>query len=187
MKRSRYGAGLTGRELFTSSRLTALFTKPPVGVLPGWNHPQGPFQPPALFTAYGSFRNCTRQNHGTVGNREAGGFVNSAVTVHNKRYEAKYGYCSRPIGALGRSRVILPSCTKHCMQFHILVSWGVGGLFHRRRVVGGTLATRDSEKFERTTRVLPSGYRTAGSNVFTMYKINPHKLFQCIFLFTSKM
>ena len=32
---------------------------------------------PAPFTAYGSFRNCTRQNHGTAGNREAGGFVNS--------------------------------------------------------------------------------------------------------------
>ena len=44
-----------------------------------WNDPQGSFQPPAPFTAYGSFRNCTRQNHGTVGNREAGGFVNSAV------------------------------------------------------------------------------------------------------------
>ena len=29
--------------------------------------------------AYGGFRNCTRQNHGTAGNREAGGFVNSAV------------------------------------------------------------------------------------------------------------
>ena len=37
------------------------------------------FQLPAPFTAYGGFRNCTRQNHGTAGNREAGGFVNSAV------------------------------------------------------------------------------------------------------------
>ena len=45
----------------------------------GWNDPQRSFQPLAPFTAYGSFRNCTRQNHGTVGNREAGGFVNSAV------------------------------------------------------------------------------------------------------------
>ena len=44
-----------------------------------WNDPQGLFQPPAPFTAYGSFRNCTRQNHGTAGNREAGGFVNSTV------------------------------------------------------------------------------------------------------------
>ena len=50
--------------------VTALFTKP-----------QGSFQPPAPFTAYGSFRNCTRQNHGTAGNREASGFVNSAVMV----------------------------------------------------------------------------------------------------------
>ena len=33
---------------------------------------------PAPFTAYGGFRNCTRQNHGTAGT-EAGGFVNSAV------------------------------------------------------------------------------------------------------------
>ena len=41
--------------------------------------PPGPFQPPAPFTAYGSFRNFTRQNHGTAGNRTAGGFVNSAV------------------------------------------------------------------------------------------------------------
>ena len=61
--------------------LTALFTKPPVAVLPGWTPPPGPFQLPAPFMAYGSFRNCTRQNHGTAGNREAGGFVNSAVRV----------------------------------------------------------------------------------------------------------
>ena len=47
----------------------------------GWNDPQGSFQPPAPFTAYGSFRNCTRQNHGMARNREASGFVNSAVTV----------------------------------------------------------------------------------------------------------
>ena len=45
----------------------------------GWNDLQGSFQLPAPFTAYGSFRNCTRQNHGTAGNREASGFVNSAV------------------------------------------------------------------------------------------------------------
>ena len=45
-----------------------------------WNDPQGSFQPPAPFTAYGSFRNCTRQNHGTARNPEAGGFVNSTVT-----------------------------------------------------------------------------------------------------------
>ena len=61
-----------------------LFTKLPVDVLPSWNHPQGPFQPPAPFTAYGSFRNCTRQNHGTARNHEASGFVNSAVI--NKTY-----------------------------------------------------------------------------------------------------
>ena len=60
--------------------VTALFTKPSVGVLPGWNHPQGPFQPLAPFTAYGSFRNCTRQNHGMAGNRKAGSIVNSAVS-----------------------------------------------------------------------------------------------------------
>ena len=46
-----------------------------------WNNPQGSFQLLAPFMAYESFRNCTRQNHGTAGNREAGGFVNSAVTV----------------------------------------------------------------------------------------------------------
>ena len=66
---------------FGTQPITALFTKPPVGVLSSWNHPQGLFQPPAPFTAYGSFRNCTRQNHGTAGNREAGGFVNSAVSI----------------------------------------------------------------------------------------------------------
>ena len=50
----------------------------------GWNDPpppRGSFQPPAPFTAYGSFRNCTRQNHGMAGNREASGFVNSAVKL----------------------------------------------------------------------------------------------------------
>ena len=57
---------------------TALFTKPSVG---GWNDPQRLFQPPAPFMAYGSFRNCTRQNHGTALNREASSFVNSAVTA----------------------------------------------------------------------------------------------------------
>ena len=56
--------------------LTALFTKPSAG---GWNDPLESFQLLAPFTAYGSFRNCTRQNHGTARNREAGGFVNSAV------------------------------------------------------------------------------------------------------------
>ena len=44
-----------------------------------WNNPQGSFQLLAPFTAYGNFRNCTRQNHGMAGNREADGFVNSAV------------------------------------------------------------------------------------------------------------
>ena len=39
------------------------------------------FQLPAPFTAYGGFRNCSRQNHGMAGNREAGGFVNSAVRI----------------------------------------------------------------------------------------------------------
>ena len=46
----------------------------------GWNDAQMSFQPPAPFMAHGSFRNSTRQNHGMAGNREAGGFVNSAVT-----------------------------------------------------------------------------------------------------------
>ena len=46
----------------------------------GWNDPKGSFQPPAPFTAYGSFRNCTRQNLGTARNREASSFVNSAVS-----------------------------------------------------------------------------------------------------------
>ena len=32
-----------------------------------WNYSQGSFQPPAPFSAYGSFRNCTRQNHGIPG------------------------------------------------------------------------------------------------------------------------
>ena len=32
------------------------------------------------FMPYWSLRNCTRQNHGTAGNREAGGFVNSVVS-----------------------------------------------------------------------------------------------------------
>ena len=41
--------------------------------------PPGSFQLPAPFTAYRSFRNCTRQNRGTAANREVGGFVNSAV------------------------------------------------------------------------------------------------------------
>ena len=56
--------------------VTALFTKPPAG---GWNNLQGSFQPPAHFKAYGSFRNCTRQNHGTTGNPEASSSVNSTV------------------------------------------------------------------------------------------------------------
>ena len=43
--------------------------------------PKGPFQLRAPFTAYGSFRNCTRQNHGMARNREASVFVNSAVTA----------------------------------------------------------------------------------------------------------
>ena len=61
-----------------NSTVTALFTKPLAG---GWNDPQRSFQLPVPFTAYGSFRNCTRQNHGTAGNHEAGGFVNSAVML----------------------------------------------------------------------------------------------------------
>ena len=56
-----------------------LFTNPPAKRSPSWNKAQGPLQPPTPFMAYGSFRNCTRQNHGTAGNREAGGFLNSAV------------------------------------------------------------------------------------------------------------
>ena len=58
---------------------TALFTE---WLASGWNDPQRSFQPLAPFTAYGSFRNCTRQNHGTAGNCEASGFVNSAVKNH---------------------------------------------------------------------------------------------------------
>ena len=73
--------------------LTALFTKPSapnsaihkaagqafflVGTTPP---PPRPFQLPAPFMAYGSFRNCTRQNHGMARNHKANGFVNSAVS-----------------------------------------------------------------------------------------------------------
>ena len=65
------------------SSLTTLFT----------NDPQCPFQPLAPFTAYGSFRNCTRQNHGTAGNHEVGGFVNSAVRVTQEFiYVSKYNF-----------------------------------------------------------------------------------------------
>ena len=62
--------------------VTELFTAP-------FTNPQRPFQLPAPFTAYGSFRNCTRQNHGTAGNREAGGFVNSAVDIVINYFDAK--------------------------------------------------------------------------------------------------
>ena len=69
--------------------LTVLFTKPPVGILPVVGTTS--FQLLAPFTAYGSFRNCTRQNHGMAGNPEAGGFVNRAVsrplkTIHGIQY-----------------------------------------------------------------------------------------------------
>ena len=57
------------------ARQVRSFTKPSAG---GWNDPES-CQPPAPFRAYGSFRNCTRQNQGTAGNHEVGGFVNSAV------------------------------------------------------------------------------------------------------------
>ena len=67
-----------GDSFCTLCELTVLFTKLPAG---GWNHPVGSFQPPATFMAYGSFRNCTRQNHATAGNCEAGGFVYSTVTA----------------------------------------------------------------------------------------------------------
>ena len=50
---------------------------------PGRNDPQRLFQLPAPFMAYGSFRNCIRQNHGTVGNCETGSFVNSAVSYQS--------------------------------------------------------------------------------------------------------
>ena len=59
--------------------VTALFIKLPARRSAGRNDPQISFQPLAPFMEYGSFRNCTRQNHGTAGNREAGFFVNSAV------------------------------------------------------------------------------------------------------------
>ena len=62
---------------FVNSIVTVLFTKLLAG---SWNDPQGSFQPLAPFTAYGSFRNCTRQNHGMARNHEASGFVNSAVS-----------------------------------------------------------------------------------------------------------
>ena len=60
--------------------VTALFTKPLARHSPGRNDPQGPFQLLAPFMAYGSFKNCTRQNHGSAGNHEASGFVNSDVS-----------------------------------------------------------------------------------------------------------
>ena len=71
----------------SSLSITALLTNPPIVVLSGWSHPQGPFQPPAPFTAYGSFRNFTRQNHGMAGNREAGSFVNSTVRLGGPAHE----------------------------------------------------------------------------------------------------
>ena len=58
--------------------------------------PQGPFQPPAPFTAYGSFRNCTRQNYGTAGNCEAGSFVNNIVReISAQGAVCLGGVCSR--------------------------------------------------------------------------------------------
>ena len=45
---------------------------PPARRSPGWNNLRDPFLPAAPFTAYGSFRNCPRQNHGTAENRAWG-------------------------------------------------------------------------------------------------------------------
>ena len=73
--------------------LTAPFTKPPARRSPSWNNPQGPFQPPAPFTAYGSFRNCTRQNYGMAGNREVDSFVNSTVRGISARGAVCLGGC----------------------------------------------------------------------------------------------
>ena len=72
----------------------------------GWNDPQGLFQLPAPFTAYGSFRNCTRQNHGTAGNCEAGGFVNSTVKEPNY-YTTPYSAIHKAIDLMvpGRSMI----------------------------------------------------------------------------------
>ena len=67
----------------TTVPLTALFTKPLARQSPSRNDPQRPFQPHGPFMAYGSFRNCTRQNYGTAGNREASGFVNSSVRIRS--------------------------------------------------------------------------------------------------------
>ena len=58
------------------------FTKLLARCSPSYNDLRDPFLQAAPFTAYGSFRNCTRQNHGTAGNREAGGFGNGAVSTH---------------------------------------------------------------------------------------------------------
>ena len=61
------------------NHLTVLFTKPLARHSPSWNDLRDLFLLVAPFMAYGSFRNCTRQNHGTSQNCEAGSFVNSAV------------------------------------------------------------------------------------------------------------
>ena len=63
-----------------NSTVTALFKKLLARHSPRRNDAQGPFQLLAPFMAYGSFRNCTRQNHGIAGNHEAGSFVNNGVS-----------------------------------------------------------------------------------------------------------
>ena len=113
----------------------ALFTKPPVGVLSGWNHPQGPFQPPAPFTAYGSFRNCTRQNHGMAGNCEAGGFVNSTVLVPsfvspqlaNVQTYSNEPNCTLPLTGTSKScpRYLRSSCCMKVVPNSLVVTLGV--------------------------------------------------------------
>ena len=68
----------------TTVLLTVLFTKPPSSVLQA----VGTTSETVLTGPIDGFRdrmvgqwNNSRQNHGTAGNREASGFMNSAVTV----------------------------------------------------------------------------------------------------------
>ena len=78
-----YGGRLYGSFVNSAVTITAttLFTKLPAMHSPSWNDLRDPFLLAAPFTAYGSFRNCTRQNHGMTRNSEASSIVNSAVTA----------------------------------------------------------------------------------------------------------
>ena len=71
------------------SAFTALFTKLPARRSPGWNYLRDPFLPAAPFMAYGTFRNCPRQNHGMAGNREAGDHVNSNINSESEQDQRK--------------------------------------------------------------------------------------------------